>query len=51
MLDLRFDSIPSGFLVQHDTGGYVFRIDSFRANRLLPADSTLKQSTEDQQGS
>jgi hypothetical protein len=42
MLTLLFDSTASGFWVRPDTGTTVYRMDAFTADRLAPADSTLK---------
>jgi hypothetical protein len=42
LLDLRFDSTASGVWARADSGGTVFRIDSWTLNHLIPADSTLR---------
>jgi hypothetical protein len=42
LLALAFDSTASGFWVKADTPGTVFRMESWSADRLTPADSTLR---------
>lgn len=39
---LLFDSTNVAYWVQKATGGYVYRILSWRADQMVPADSTLK---------
>jgi len=43
LLTVLFDSTAGGFWVRPDTGQPVYRIDAFSADRLAPADSTLRQ--------
>lgn len=40
---LALDSIPGGFWVRRDTLPTVYRLDSWTADRLTPADSTLRR--------
>jgi len=42
LLSLVFDSTASGVWVRHDSGGTVYRMDTWRMNDLTPADSTLR---------
>lgn len=42
LLALSFDSLSFAYWVRHDSGGPVFRMDSWRADRLTPADSALR---------
>jgi len=42
LLALSFDSLSYAYWVRHDSGGPVFRMDSWRADRLTPADSALR---------
>ncbi len=42
LIALGFDSTAGGFWVKSDSGGPVYRIDSWEADRLTPSDSTLK---------
>jgi hypothetical protein len=42
LLALVFDSIPGGFWVRADSGGEVYRIESWSADRITPADSVVR---------
>lgn len=42
LLTLVFDSTAGGFWVRPDSGTTIYRIESFTADRLAPADSTLR---------
>jgi hypothetical protein len=42
LLSLVFDSTASGVWVRHDSGGTVYRVDTWRMNDLTSADSTLR---------
>jgi hypothetical protein len=42
LLRLVFDSTANGFWVRADSGGTIYRMDSWAADRLAPADSTLR---------
>ncbi|HXE58519.1 MAG TPA: DUF4340 domain-containing protein [Gemmatimonadales bacterium] len=42
LLTLLFDSTAGGFWVRHDSGGTIYRMDSWQADRYTPADSTLR---------
>lgn len=44
LLTLAFDSTTSGFWARTDTAGTVFRLESWSADRLTPADSTLRSA-------
>jgi hypothetical protein len=41
-LQLAFDSSSAGLWIRADTGGTVWRLDSWSADRITPTDSTLK---------
>jgi Domain of unknown function (DUF4340) len=43
ILTLLFDSTAGGFWVRSDTAKAVYRIDTWTADRLTPADSTLRR--------
>jgi hypothetical protein len=43
VLSLTFDSLASGIWVRHDSGGPGYRLDSWTADRLTPADSMLRK--------
>lgn len=47
LLTLAFDSTQGGFWVRADSGSTVFRLDSWSADRLTPADSTLRSTAAD----
>jgi hypothetical protein len=42
LLTLAFDSTASGFWVRPDTGRTIYRVEAWTADRLTPADTTLK---------
>jgi hypothetical protein len=42
LVTLLFDSTASGFWVRPDTGKAIYKIDTWNADRLAPADSTLR---------
>jgi hypothetical protein len=42
ILTLLFDSTTAGFWVRPDTGKTVYKVESWTADRLTPADSTLR---------
>jgi hypothetical protein len=42
LLALVFDSTASGFWVRSDTGGTIYRMESWAADRITPADTSLK---------
>jgi uncharacterized protein DUF4340 len=42
LLRLAFDSTANGFWVRADSGGTVYRMDTWAVDRLAPADSTLR---------
>jgi Domain of unknown function (DUF4340) len=42
VITLAFDSIPGGFWVRADSGGVVYRMESWTADRLTPADSAFR---------
>jgi hypothetical protein len=42
LLTLLFDSTAAGFWVRPDTGKTIYRIESWTADRLTPADTSLK---------
>jgi hypothetical protein len=42
LLALAFDSISFAYWVRHDSGGQIFRLDGWRADRLVPADSAVR---------
>jgi hypothetical protein len=42
LLTLTFDSTASGFWVRPDTGSTIFRLESWTADRLTPADTAVK---------
>lgn len=42
LLRVSFDSAPSWFWAQPDSGGPVFRVDRWRVDRLVPADTALQ---------
>lgn len=44
LLALVFDSTQAGVWVRHDSGGTVWRIDSWRAERITPPESLLVRS-------
>jgi len=44
ILTLLFDSTAAGYWVRPDTGTTVYRIETWTADRLAPADSTLRAS-------
>jgi hypothetical protein len=46
LLTLAFDSTAGGFWVRADTGSTVYRMDSWTADRLTPADNMLKAKTK-----
>jgi uncharacterized protein DUF4340 len=43
ILSLTFDSIASGIWVRHDSGGTAYRLDSWTADQLTPADSIFRK--------
>jgi hypothetical protein len=43
VLSLTFDSLASGIWVRHDSGGPAYRLESWTADQLTPADSTLRK--------
>lgn len=43
LLGLVFDSITSGVWVRHDSGGTVFRLDSWTTRQIVPADTVLRK--------
>ncbi len=42
LLTLAFDSMPAGFWVRGDSGGVVYRMETWAVDRLTPADSMLR---------
>jgi virulence-associated protein VagC len=42
IVGLLFDSTAAGFWVRPDTGNTIYKVDSYTADRLTPADSGLK---------
>ncbi len=42
LLTLALDSMPGGFWVRADSGGTVYRMESWAADRLTPADSVVR---------
>lgn len=46
LLTLLFDSTSYAFWVRHDSGGPVYRMDTWTVDRLTPADSTLRPSED-----
>ncbi len=46
LLALVFDSTPGNLWVRADTGGIVYRMDQWTADRLTPADSTLRPHSD-----
>ena len=42
IVGLLFDSTATGFWVRPDTGNTIYKVDSYTADRLTPADSGLK---------
>lgn len=42
LVSLTFDSTASGVLARADSGGTVFKLDSWLLGQLMPADSTLR---------
>ena len=44
LLVLAFDSTAGGFWVRADSGATVYRVDSFTADRLAPAESSVRAS-------
>jgi hypothetical protein len=42
LMALVFDSTGAGVLVRHDSGGTVYRLDPWYAERVTPADSALR---------
>ncbi len=44
LLALVFDSIPAGFWVRTDTGKVVYRLEAWAADRLTPAENSLRPS-------
>ncbi|MGI9041819.1 MAG: DUF4340 domain-containing protein [Gemmatimonadales bacterium] len=45
LLVLAFDSTAGGFWVRADSGATVYRVDSFTADRLAPAESSVRASS------
>jgi hypothetical protein len=45
---LVFDSTASAFWVRHPSGGTIYRILQWKANQMVPAESTLVAKEEDQ---
>lgn len=43
VLRLAFDSASFAYWVRHDSGGPIYRLDSWRADRLTPADSAVRR--------
>jgi hypothetical protein len=43
LLTLLFESTAAGFWVRPDTSKTIYRIESWTADRLAPADTTLRK--------
>jgi hypothetical protein len=45
LASVMFDSTNAGYWVQQASGGHIYRIVAWRADQMMPADSTLRPST------
>ncbi len=46
LASVMFDSTNAGYWVQRRSGGYIYRVVTWRVDQMVPADSTLRPSDE-----